>query len=52
KIAVFVGPEGGFSKNEIDFAIKNDIKIFLLGKRVLRMEVAVAVIVGVISIFG
>lgn len=39
-INLFIGPEGGFSESEIELAIKNDVKIAALGKRVLRTETA------------
>ncbi|UUD34712.1 16S rRNA (uracil(1498)-N(3))-methyltransferase [Mycoplasmopsis caviae] len=37
---LIVGPEGGFSDEEIEFAQKNNIKITSLGKRILRAETA------------
>ncbi|WP_029513196.1 16S rRNA (uracil(1498)-N(3))-methyltransferase [Mycoplasmopsis primatum] len=37
---LIVGPEGGFSTNEIDFATKNGCKIVSLGKTILRAETA------------
>ncbi|NLL56600.1 MAG: 16S rRNA (uracil(1498)-N(3))-methyltransferase [Clostridiales bacterium] len=40
-IAIFIGSEGGFAKQEIDFAIKNNAKILTLGKRILRVSTAV-----------
>ncbi|QCZ36798.1 16S rRNA (uracil(1498)-N(3))-methyltransferase [Mycoplasma nasistruthionis] len=36
----FVGPEGGFSDDEINLAIKNNIKLVSLGSRILRAETA------------
>lgn len=45
KMAVFIGPEGGFSQSEIEFAGDNGIKIRSLGK--LVMEVETACIAGV-----
>ena len=39
-IAVFIGPEGGFSEEEIDMCKENDIKPITLGKRILRTETA------------
>ncbi|GFI61683.1 ribosomal RNA small subunit methyltransferase E [Clostridiales bacterium] len=44
-IAVFIGPEGGFAKDEIDKAINCGIVPVTLGKRILRTETA-----GLISI--
>lgn len=39
-IAVFIGPEGGFSEEEIKLCLDNDIKPITLGKRILRTETA------------
>ncbi|MDC7292885.1 MULTISPECIES: RsmE family RNA methyltransferase [unclassified Butyrivibrio] len=39
-IAVFIGPEGGFSDEEIELCRNNDIKPITLGKRILRTETA------------
>ena len=39
-IGVFIGPEGGFSDEEISKAIQNNIKPITLGKRILRTETA------------
>lgn len=39
-INVFIGSEGGFEKEEADFAIKNGIQPATLGKRILRCETA------------
>ncbi len=40
KIVLLVGPEGGFSKNEIDMAIAKDFTSASLGPRILRTETA------------
>ena len=40
KIAVFIGPEGGFSDSEIDDALQHGIEPITLGKRILRTETA------------
>lgn len=40
KIAVFIGPEGGFEEAEIQQAIKAGIEPITLGKRILRTETA------------
>lgn len=43
KIAIVIGPEGGFDKKEIDSLKENGAKIITLGKRILRTEtVAIA----------
>lgn len=39
-IGVFIGSEGGFSQEEIELFIKNNILPFTLGKRILRTETA------------
>ncbi len=39
-IAVFIGPEGGFSEQEIELCNENEIKPITLGKRILRTETA------------
>lgn len=38
--ALFAGPEGGFSANEIDLAIKKGVSVCSLGPRTLRTETA------------
>lgn len=40
KIAIFIGPEGGFDKKEIDFAVSHGAAPVSLGKRILRTETA------------
>jgi 16S rRNA (uracil1498-N3)-methyltransferase len=40
-IAIFIGPEGGWSMDEIDLFHRNEIQIVSLGKQVLRAETAV-----------
>lgn len=42
-IALFVGPEGGFSENEVDEAAAQGVQRVSLGKRILRMETAAIV---------
>lgn len=39
-IAVFIGPEGGFDKSEIDLALASGFEVITLGKRILRTETA------------
>lgn len=48
KIAVFIGPEGGFEESEIDFAMENGVKPICLGKRILRTETAGLAILSVL----
>ncbi len=40
KIAVFIGPEGGFSEQEVEDALRHGIEPVTLGKRILRTETA------------
>lgn len=40
KISLFIGPEGGFSEEEIAIAISSGIKPVTLGPRILRTETA------------
>ncbi|SFG38999.1 RsmE family RNA methyltransferase [Oribacterium sp. WCC10] len=40
KIAVFIGPEGGFTDGEIEDALQHGIEPVTLGKRILRTETA------------
>lgn len=40
KIALFIGPEGGFACSEVMQMRQLGIKTFTLGKRILRMETA------------
>ncbi len=40
KTAVFIGPEGGFSAEEIEVAERYGAKMITLGKRILRTETA------------
>ena len=39
-IAIFIGPEGGFDKEEVALAMENGFKTITLGKRILRTETA------------
>jgi len=40
RIAIFIGPEGGFEEAEIAEALGNGIEPITLGKRILRTETA------------
>lgn len=40
KIAIFIGPEGGFTEEEIAMAIEKEIEPITLGRRILRTETA------------
>lgn len=45
-IAIFIGPEGGFERSEIELAEANGFKIITLGKRILRTETAGMVLIS------
>ena len=49
KVAVLIGPEGGFSENEVDVAVRWGFKRVSLGKRILRAETASFYALSVIS---
>lgn len=38
--AIYIGPEGGFTEEEVEIAQKNDVKVVSLGQRILRSETA------------
>ena len=48
-INIIIGPEGGFTEEEIDFAGKNGFTIVGLGPRILRVETASITAVSVIQ---
>ncbi|WP_426461611.1 16S rRNA (uracil(1498)-N(3))-methyltransferase [Mycoplasma hafezii] len=39
-VTFIVGPEGGFSDNEIELAVQNNTKVVSLGSRIMRAETA------------
>ena len=45
-VAIFIGPEGGFSADEIKLAIKAGITPITMGRRILRTETAAFVILS------
>ena len=47
-VSVMIGPEGGFEKEEVEFAKENGLISVTLGKRILRTETAPLVIAGAI----
>lgn len=51
-ISILVGPEGGFSEEEKNLFIKKKLPCFSLGKRVLRMETAVILALGIVGLKG
>ncbi len=48
KIAVFIGPEGGFSEEEARMAQENGAKLVTLGKRILRTETAAPAVLAML----
>lgn len=46
-IGIFIGPEGGFAPQEID-AVKEEMKLISLGKRILRTETAGMTILSIL----
>jgi len=51
EINLFIGPEGGFSEDEIIFAESLGFKVLSLGKRVLRAETAAIVATSLVLSF-
>lgn len=47
-VAIFVGPEGGFSEKEIELAKQYHIQLVSLGPRILRTETAGLVSAGIV----
>ena len=52
KVAIFIGPEGGFEDNEIDEALNAGFETITLGKRILRTETAGMYLMSVLSYLG
>lgn len=48
KIAIFIGPEGGFTEEEIEFSKSNNIIPVTLGPRILRTETAGIAVLAII----
>lgn len=48
-LSVFIGPEGGWSPQEIDLFTKSDARIICLGPHVLRAETAVIAALSVVQ---
>lgn len=48
-IISFIGPEGGFTTNEIEMAIKVGCKFVSLGSRILRVETAAIAVSAILS---
>lgn len=52
RVAVFIGPEGGFDKKEIELARKTKADIISLGKRILRTETAAITAVSMCMLYA
>lgn len=51
KIAVLIGPEGGFDEKEIEICREKNTDIISLGKRILRTETAAVTSVGMCMLY-
>ncbi|MEK7641810.1 MAG: RsmE family RNA methyltransferase [Patescibacteria group bacterium] len=49
-VALFIGPEGGWSPHELDLFHKNEIPVVCLGTQVLRAETAVIAALSVVML--
>lgn len=47
-LGIFIGPEGGFAKEEVELAKNQDIKCITLGHRILRTETAGLAVLSII----
>ena len=47
-LGIFIGPEGGFAKEEVDMAIDIGAKCITLGNRILRTETAGLAVISII----
>jgi 16S rRNA (uracil1498-N3)-methyltransferase len=50
-VAVLVGPEGGWTREEVEQAVEKGFKAVSLGRRILRSETAALAVSAAISIF-
>ncbi len=48
RVSLIIGPEGGFSKPEIEYARSKGVEVVSLGRRVLRSETAAIVAVALV----
>lgn len=48
EFGIFVGPEGGFSDSEAEYAVENGIKAIGLGRRILRTETVASALIPMI----
>ena len=52
KVSIIIGPEGGFTDEEIKLAKENKFKIFSLGKNILKCSTANILGIGIVSLFS
>lgn len=52
KIAILIGPEGGFDESEIEKCKQKELNIVSLGKRILRTETAAITSVGMCMLYS
>lgn len=48
-VAVFIGPEGGFEKEEAELALETGAQVVTLGRRILRTETAPLMVLSVLA---
>ncbi len=51
-VAIFIGPEGGFSEKEIDLALEKGFCAVSLGKRILRTETAAVTACAMVMLYA
>ncbi|MFH0926739.1 MAG: RsmE family RNA methyltransferase [bacterium] len=49
RVLAIVGPEGGFTREEVAYAQKNDLKVIRLGSRIFRTETVGMVILSILQ---
>lgn len=47
-VGIFIGPEGGFEREEVDLALASGAKALTLGRRILRTETAGLAVLSVL----
>ncbi len=49
QVMLIIGPEGGFSGDEIEFALANNVPVARLGRNILRSETAAIAAISIVS---